>query len=154
MKVARFWAGGALAFAIAAGAWFVLAPGAGSGTRANAEDLELVALGERVYAQHCASCHGGQLEGQPNWRTPLPGGGYPAPPHDATGHTWHHPDQLLFDYTQKGGQALVGSGGQSNMPSFGDVLGEREIWAVIAFIKSTWPEHVRQRQAALNAASR
>src|SRR3712207_630865 len=49
-----------------------------------------VALGRQVYAANCASCHGANLEGQPNWQQDLPAGGRPAPPHDASGHTWHH----------------------------------------------------------------
>ena len=35
---------------------------------------EALAFGKAVYDQHCASCHGAKLEGQPNWRKPLPNG--------------------------------------------------------------------------------
>ena len=31
-------------------------------------------LGEKLYAQHCAVCHGANLEGQPDWRKKLPNG--------------------------------------------------------------------------------
>src|SRR5690606_7280392 len=54
-----------------------------------------LALGQELYAMHCASCHGADLEGQPDWKLPLPSGRLPAPPHDASGHSWHHPDSLL-----------------------------------------------------------
>jgi mono/diheme cytochrome c family protein len=118
--------------------------------RADPADPELVALGERLHADHCASCHGVELEGQPDWQQPLPEGGYPAPPHDETGHTWHHGDQLLFDYTKHGGSAVVSGSFTSNMPGFGDQLTDDEIWAVLAFIKSHWPPAIRRRQAERN----
>ncbi len=113
-------------------------------------DPAQVATGKTVYKAHCAACHGADLEGQPNWRKPLPEGGLPAPPHDETGHTWHHDDALLFDYTKKGGLAMVPSGFKSNMPGFADALSDEEIWAVLAFIKSEWPKAIRERQATLN----
>lgn len=81
------------------------------------ETAEQVAIGERLYAEHCASCHGAELEGQPNWKTPLPDGRYPAPPHDATGHTRHHDDAYLFETTKHGGQAGAGRGFVSGMPA-------------------------------------
>lgn len=114
---------------------------------------EWVALGKSAYEQHCASCHGTKLEGQSNWKRPLPSGGYLAPPHDQTGHndqtghTWHHPDQLLFKITKYGGQASAGKGFQSNMPAFKDVLSDTEIWAVLAYIKSRWPLDIQAKQA-------
>jgi mono/diheme cytochrome c family protein len=106
-----------------------------------------VAFGESLYAEHCASCHGAELEGQSSWRTPLPDGRYPAPPHDATGHTWHHDDAYFFETTKYGGQARARQSFVSGMPAFGDELTDDEIWAVLAFIKSRWPEEIRARQA-------
>jgi hypothetical protein len=78
-----------------------------------------VALGKQVYAARCASCHGPNLEGQPNWQQELPNGQLPAPPHDETGHTWHHNDLSLFTTVKYGGQATAPSGFKSNMPAFG-----------------------------------
>jgi hypothetical protein len=69
-------------------------------------DARVVELGRQVYARECASCHGVDLEGQPNWRVRLPNGRMPAPPHDASGHTWHHGDKVLFDITKRGPAAL------------------------------------------------
>ena len=65
--------------------------------------------GRAVYSEHCAACHGADLEGQPDWRSPGADGIYPAPPHDATGHTWHHSNAQLFDYTRLGGQGVIAS---------------------------------------------
>lgn len=107
--------------------------------RADPGDATRVALGERIYARHCASCHGVKLEGQPDWRRRLANGRLPAPPHDESGHTWHHPDRMLFSITKSG---LVPphapAGYESDMPAFGGTLSEDEIWAVLAFIKSRW----------------
>ena len=61
--------------------------------------------GQTLYTNNCASCHGAKLEGQPNWRSPNADGVLPAPPHDPTGHTWHHDNGLLFEY-----QSWVGKG--------------------------------------------
>jgi mono/diheme cytochrome c family protein len=123
----------ALVVAIGAGIWSGLKPLADPG------DTAQVALGGKVYAQFCGTCHGARLEGQPNWRIRLPSGRLPAPPHDDTGHTWHHPDQVLFDITKHG---LVPPhaprGYQSDMPGYSSVLADHQIWAVLAFIKSRW----------------
>jgi mono/diheme cytochrome c family protein len=92
-----------------------------------------------------------ELEGQPNWRERLPSGRLPAPPHDASGHTWHHPDAVLFTITRDGLGAIV-PGYESDMPAFGGVLSDAEIRAVLAFIKSRWPERERAFQAEISAA--
>ena len=105
-----------------------------------------MATGQRVYEAHCGSCHGARLEGQPRWRERLPNGRLPAPPHDPTGHTWHHSDEALFRITKEGVAAIAGGNYQSDMPAFKGVLSDAEIWAVLAYIKSTWPESIRARQ--------
>lgn len=117
---------------------------------ADAGDAALVALGAEVYDAHCALCHGVNLEGEAGWRRQKADGTFPAPPHDADGHTWHHPDDYLFEYTRRGGTALAPAGFSSNMPSFADALSDAEIWASLAFIKSRWPDAIRTRQARLN----
>jgi mono/diheme cytochrome c family protein len=109
-----------------------------------------IAVGERLYAQHCASCHGANLQGQPNWRTPNESGSMPAPPHDITGHTWHHPDQQLFEITKYGGQRFSAPDYRNAMPAFEDRLTDDEIRAILAFIKSTWPPDIRAAQEQQN----
>lgn len=115
-------------------------------TSANPNNPQAVALGQQVYAAHCATCHGANLEGQPNWQQDLPTGGRPAPPHDETGHTWHHNDQSLFTTVKHGGQATAPQGYKSNMPAFGAVLSDEEIYAVLAYIKSTWSSDIQAAQ--------
>ena len=111
-----------------------------------ASSAEVIEQGRQIYADQCASCHGAQLEGQPDWKTPLPSGRLPAPPHDAGGHTWHHPDDILFRIVREGTAAIVGGGYESDMPGFADLLSDAEIRAVLAYIKSTWPERERTYQ--------
>lgn len=109
-------------------------------SRADPGNIALVATGAKVYAQHCAACHGARLEGQPNWRTRLPNGRFPAPPHDESGHTWHHPVGILFGITKYGlvPGKFAPAGYESDMPAFGGKLSDDEIWAVLAYIKSHW----------------
>lgn len=114
-------------------------------------DPATVALGQQLYAAHCAQCHGQNLEGQPGWRERRPDSRLPAPPHDPTGHTWHHPDAHIFAATKEGMAAVAPPGYESDMPAFKDVLTAAEINAVIAFIKSTWPERIRQQHEKVNA---
>ncbi len=114
------------------------------------ESVDLVA-GKALYAETCAACHGVNLEGQDNWRSPGEDGRLPAPPHDETGHTWHHEDQVLFDYTRLGGREMMAAQGMefdSGMPGFGDQLSDQEIWNILGYIKSTWPEEIQDMQAA------
>jgi mono/diheme cytochrome c family protein len=113
-----------------------------------------IAAGAALYATHCAACHGSDLEGAPDWQIRGPDGVFPAPPHDETGHTWHHSNEQLFEYTKLGGQALVARMGLTNftsgMPGFGGVLSDDQIWQVLAFIASNWPEEQAAIQAARN----
>ena len=118
------------------------------------DDQNYVARGQALYRTACASCHGARLEGQANWRERGPDGLLPAPPHDASGHTWHHPDEVLFNLTKFGVQPYAGPGYRSAMPAFGDKLSDEDILAILSYIKSTWPAEVRQRQDATTEASR
>lgn len=109
---------------------------------------EEVDLGEQVYITHCASCHGANLEGEANWQEQNDDGSFRAPPHDVSGHTWHHPDNSLFESVERGGARFEGMnvGGTSNMPAFGEILADEEIRAVLTYIKSTWPGETRAAQ--------
>ena len=115
-----------------------------------------IARGAVVYQENCAACHGVNLEGQPDWQVPNPDGTLPAPPHDVTGHTWHHDNALLFDYVRQGGQAALAARGiadfKSGMPAFDGVIADEDIWNVLAYIRSTWPERAQEIQASRNPA--
>lgn len=110
--------------------------------------------GKELYTEQCASCHGANLEGQPNWQSANEDGVLPAPPHNERGHTWHHDNALLFQYTKLGGKATLAARGmndfKSGMPAFGDTLSDDEIWNILAFIRSTWPDRIQEIQAMRN----
>jgi mono/diheme cytochrome c family protein len=123
--------------------------------RADPENADQVARGRVIYAQHCASCHGDSLQGQPNWRERTSDGRLPAPPHDDTGHTWHHSDEQLFRITKLGMKPpLTPEGYDSDMPAFAETLSDEEIWAVLSFIKSTWSPKAQTRQGRIDNAYR
>lgn len=109
---------------------------------AQTSNHQTIEAGRALYSIKCASCHGVNLEGQPDWRRRLGTGRIPAPPHDASGHTWHHPYDDLFDIT-KGGIAAVVPGYQSDMPAFAATLSDAEIQSILDYIVSTWPPRLR-----------
>jgi mono/diheme cytochrome c family protein len=113
-------------------------------------DPQQVARGGELYAAHCAQCHGARLQGEPDWQVRKPTGELPAPPHDVSGHTWHHTDEQLFAMTKYGMSRFAPADYKSAMPSFVGKLSDSDIRAVIAFIKASWPEEVRRRQQQLN----
>lgn len=110
----------------------------------DASDAAKVARGMAVYHQHCAACHGANLEGQADWRIRKSNGRLPAPPHDASGHTWHHPTSMLIEIVRNG---LVPpnapDGYESDMPAFRSTLSDDDIVAVLSFIQSRWTDDVR-----------
>lgn len=116
------------------------------------DDPQVVRVGARIYAQHCAACHGAKGEGQPNWRDRGPDDLLPAPPHDPSGHTWHHPDEQLFAITKQGLAKLINDPGyRTAMPIYDGVLSDDEIVAVLSWIKAQWPPEVQQRHDEVNA---
>jgi len=146
---------GSAALAITAGVALLTALGRDEAgpVRLAPTDTAFVALGARIYRTHCAACHGVDLEGEPNWRERKPNGRLPAPPHDETGHTWHHPDDVLFSLTKYGlPKEIGGVPYASDMPAYEGILTDPEIMAVLSYIKSRWPADVVARHDALNAA--
>lgn len=119
-------------------------------TAADPSNQRAVDMGENVYANNCAACHGANLEGEPDWKIRKDDGTLPGPPHDDSGHTWHHDDKLLFGYTKLGGAGVLPQGVISGMPAFDEILSDEEIWAVLSFIKSKWSIESQQRQAVIN----
>ena len=116
----------------------------------NPDSHDIVELGKSVYVQNCASCHGVKLEGQKDWMSRLPNGLMPAPPHDETGHTWHHSDKYLFMITKYGIEDIIGQKYPNNMPAYKDILSDKEIISVLSFIKSTWPNKVKKIHDQIN----
>lgn len=143
------------AAAAATTAWWLL-HGSGSSPRMalQPDDPQVLAVGQRIYTTHCAACHGTRLEGQPNWRERGPDGRLPAPPHDPSGHTWHHPDDVLFRLTKEGVAKAAGlKDYASAMPAYDGVLRDDEIVAVLSWIKAQWPPEIRAKHDAINRSA-
>ena len=122
-------------------------------TQLTPDNLAVVDQGAVIYQQQCASCHGAELRGQPNWRQRDTNDLLPAPPHDETGHTWHHADDLLFEITKYGAARVINDPTyQSAMPAYENTLSDQEIIAVLSFIKSRWPDQERQWQDQVNTS--
>ena len=134
----------AVAGAVAAAAWWRV-----RSNRIDIADTAQVGQGRVLYGVHCAKCHGIALQGEPNWQARKPNGELPAPPHDASGHTWHHSDEQLFALVKHGMTRFAPPGYKTAMPSYVGVLSDSEIRAVLAYIESTWPAAIRDRRAAM-----
>lgn len=132
--------------------WWILLPllllgcGSASSEDKNEVDADQLALGQQVYDQYCAACHGPNGEGQ-NPAAPLQKdetGRFPAPPHDSTGHTWHHDDDLLIQIIKEGGMGNPED--FYEMPTFGEVLNDEQIEAVLALFRTWWSDEQRAAQ--------
>ena len=99
-------------------------------------DPNFLIQGKKIYRTHCAVCHGINLEGQKGWVENDTKANILAPPHDETGHSWHHSDQALFSLTKYGGSGKTGQ--PSAMPGYQQILTDDQIISVLSFIKSTW----------------
>jgi mono/diheme cytochrome c family protein len=156
--VRRFaWIAALVVAAVAGIAAWRLAPerAADGGAPLAAASPRQIDEGRTLYAQHCAACHGADLQGEPDWRQRKPSGRLPAPPHDDSGHTWHHPDQVLLEITRKGMRPPIAPEGyESDMPGFEGVLTDAQIRAVLGYIASRWSERSRAHQARIDRAWR
>ncbi len=91
--------------------------------------VEAIAVGARIYGQHCAACHGDDGRGEgplaatlPRWPPTLVG---PLLRRRADGELfWHVADGMRDDK------------GRRVMPAFAGVLGDDEIWAVLDYAKA------------------
>lgn len=107
-------------------------------------DADRIVRGRQIYLQNCASCHGQNAEGVPNWQQPDARGNLPPPPHDDAGHTWRHSDGQLAEIIRDGLRDPFNKTPELTMPPFRDRLGDDDIAALIAYFKSLWsPEHRR-----------
>ncbi|NIC04738.1 c-type cytochrome [Billgrantia bachuensis] len=106
----------------------------------------LLQEGESVYQQYCASCHGSQGEGMPNWERQDDQGELPAPPHGPEGHTWKHSDAMLYRIIAEGWRDPWNKTERLTMPAFGDILTPAEIRAVVAYLKTLWTAEQRRHQ--------
>lgn len=92
-----------------------------------------VRLGQAIFQQHCGVCHGQSGEGK-----------LPAPPMNLLGHAHHHPDWELQMVIEQGRTGL------GQMPAWKGKLSDREIRAVIVYIKTLWEADQRRFQERVN----
>lgn len=110
-------------------------------------DAKLLEDGEKIYQQYCASCHGMQGEGMPNWERQNAQGELPAPPHGPKGHTWKHSDAMLYRLISEGWRDPWNETERLTMPAFGDTLTPQQIRSVVTYIKTLWTPEQRRHQA-------
>ena len=101
-------------------------------------DEAAIVLGKALYEKNCASCHATNLSGAKNWKEGKDDDGQRLPPPlNGTGHTWHHSDKLLHGII-KNGLVYYIKDYKGKMGAFGDVLNDKEIDSVLAYVKSYW----------------
>lgn len=120
--------GKAVGISLALSTILIVACGRVSATGSATSTPDPQVQGREVYLRVCAECHGERGQGFADH----PG----APALDDTGHTWHHPDQQIYDWIVNGKLGVVGDG----MPALGDRLSDVEVEAVIAYLHSLWTE--------------
>jgi len=113
-------------------------------------DPSQVARGRQVYLQRCASCHGQNAEGAPNWQQPDARGNLSPPPHDDSGHTWRHSDAQLAEIIRNRLRDRFNKTPELTMPPFKDRLSDAEITAVITYFESLWSSGHRAFQEEEN----
>ncbi len=123
------------------GAALLLLAGCGGGAAGSQAGSVNLAAGQALYEANCAACHGINGEGEPNWKAPDANGIYPAPPHDGSGHTWHHADALLLQVIRDGSGVP-----NSKMPPYGAILSPAQTEEVLGYIKTFWAQDEREFQ--------
>jgi len=89
--------------------------------------------GAHTYATRCASCHGLDGKGQPEWMPPLAGATSALAKESAS----------AINITLNGSQRVVAAGVPDayRMPAFREQLSDAEIAQVLTYVRSTWGNH-------------
>ncbi|UOK36759.1 cytochrome c [Pseudomonas palleroniana] len=89
--------------------------------------------GAHTYATRCASCHGADGKGQPEWMPPLAGATSALATESAS----------AINITLNGSQRVVTAGMPDayRMPAFREQLSDAEIAEVLSYVRSTWGNH-------------
>ncbi len=97
-------------------------------TNPEAGNAESIEAGKKLYARHCASCHGPQAKGDGGMA--LSGG----TPSDLTDETW--------DYGSTDGEifVVIKEGVSADMLAYKEKLNDKQIWQVVTFLRSVGPK--------------
>lgn len=110
----------------------------------NKEIDEVISVGIKVYEANCIKCHKADLKGVENWKTDRDDDGHRlAPPLNGYGHSWHHSPEQIFN-TIRYGLVYVDPNYEGKMNA-NDKLTDEEIWSVIEYMYSVWPEDVQSK---------
>ena len=100
--------------------------------------------GMELYKSNCASCHMGNLAGNPDWKSGLDDDGQRLPPPlNGTGHTWHHSPEQLFQVIRYGYKKFDPNYKGKMLGN--DDLSEDDVWSILEYIKSVWPKEIRDK---------
>jgi mono/diheme cytochrome c family protein len=109
---------------------------------ATVEAEEIISEGKVLYLANCATCHGVNLQGNPNWRSGTDKDGQSLPPPlNGTGHTWHHSPKVLHEIL-KYGLKIYDENYEGKMVG-NENLTDKEIYSILEYIESVWPEELR-----------
>lgn len=123
-----------------------------AGTQAKEPSASPMTRGAELYAANCQGCHGGARGGR---MMDIP------PPHNANGHTWHHPDCVIKDIILNGPgpmsdqmrQMMGASENTPQMPAFKGQLSDEDIEAILGYIKEWWTPEQREWQAEVSRSN-
>ena len=100
--------------------------------------------GMELYTSNCASCHMGNLAGNPDWKSGVDDDGQRLPPPlNGTGHTWHHSPEQLFQVIRYGFKKFDPNYKGKMLGN--DNLSEDDVWSILEYIKSVWPKEIKDK---------
>ena len=100
--------------------------------------------GMELYRSNCASCHMGNLSGNPDWKSGVDDDGQRLPPPlNGTGHTWHHSPEQLFQVIRYGFKKFDPNYKGKMLGN--DDLSEDDVWSILEYIKSVWPKEIKDK---------
>ena len=101
-------------------------------------DSVILDTGEKLFQTNCAVCHGVKAQGNgKDWNKPDSDGKFPPPALNGTAHAWHHPVGALMQTIRNGTIPIGGT-----MPAWKNTLSDEEIFSIIVWFSSLWPDEI------------